>query len=304
MPRLALVPLLLLAACTSPVEADELAFGEGEPRDAPRYVAIPDGEVSDEVEDELEEADDGPRVVVSRFEPKRFADASGGDDYFSGTALCPFTVELEGTPAVSVDGTTVVSFVAETLSSSDGEDEIDTVTWIDVETGSREALVIVDGEDPDLRTNSDDRAHCRALWKKAKRRAAQANERLAKQRWRSMTPMSVPSPSPFDYDDEEEAVLGPRARKVELIHQHGEAVFRVPHVKVLGRASMDWGMPDEFDCVFTPYASEVFGDRETGVVAIEVSQHAGPCYCYAETLFHAMAVPDELFEAIAERNEL
>lgn len=119
-----------------------------------------------------------PRIIVSDYD-----EDDGQWPEASGTALCPFEVHTPGFPAVTLDGTTVVYASSEILSASDGDDELVTVRWLDVASEStNEAIVVVDGED----FQTDD--HCRRLWRHAKVVAAEINERLDAQRWRTLEP--------------------------------------------------------------------------------------------------------------------
>lgn len=306
--------LLLLAACTGVPDSEQLGLGEGEFGDALAYESIPDAKLvrrgpippeaawEDVVEDDEGTYRGPPRIIVSKFDPKRFGDDE--EDYFDGTALCPFDVEAKGFPAVTADGTTVTSFVAETLSSSDGEDELNTVAFIDVETGRAQEVVVVNGDEfggLDFEIPSD---HCRKLWRNARRVAAEVNDRFAQDRWHGMEPLNVEVDDPYGYgdDDDQAGEPSPHQRNVELIYQHREAIFRIPGVKVLARQAMDWNVPTEDACSFDPYISKVFQDRSTGVVAIEVSQASGPCFCYSETLYYAMRVPQTVFVELDKRN--
>ncbi|MEM6991464.1 MAG: hypothetical protein AAF721_13230 [Myxococcota bacterium] len=245
---------------------------------------------------------DGPKVVVSDYD---LSDRNE-DDLFegTGTALCPFTVEAPGFPAVSEDGSKFTYWVAEALSSSDGQDELNTFRIVDVATDTvEETIVVVDGEE-----FGEEKDSCRRLWRKAKIVAERANRELAKRRWNVMEPFGalIPYQDGFGMDDEERAkqmAMPASERPVELIRQHGEAIVRIPGVKVLGRTPAEWNAPWQEGCGgFSAIPAAAFADRETGVVVVEVQQMAGPCYCYAETLFHSIDVDREAFVLIETRN--
>jgi hypothetical protein len=289
-----LAALLLVTACTGVPIADDLQLSEGEIEAMLVEGSIPDARRVEVTRprpetDEVLEVDAGPvgppRIVVSAFDPEK---------HEHGTALCPFEVEGRGFPAVSVDGETVAVFVAETLSSSDGEDEVVSVDWIDVERDAvDETLVVVNGWDFPERYEEAGEADCRQLWRRAKVRAARANAKLASTHWRPLQSMPVDVVGPYGDDDlyEPDDEDAPRLRRVQLVYQHGQAILRIRGVKVLERRTTAWDHgaddPDDPDdvCDFFAYPQALFADTETGVAMAEVGQEAGPCFCYSSTTY-------------------
>ena len=84
----------------------------------------------------------------------------------------------------------------------------------------------------------------------------------------------------------------PRRRPVQLAMIRGEAVLRIPGVKVFARIdaapwdlAVDEGGADDGGCWFdAPHVEAAFFDRATGTTALRVGQTGSPCYCYTETL--------------------
>ena len=305
--------LLLLAlgpvACIQTVA--ELDVSEAEIEHRLLEVAVPDAPAEGErMHVEVEErprvhAGEQPRIVVSPYGPE---DETGWGD---GTARCPFEVRASGFPAVREDGLEVAWFTAETLSSSDGEDEIVTLAWLDVSRDANdESLVIVDGDEVTEVEGGPSR--CRILWRRARVRAAKANARLAGSTWRSMTELDVGRSAEhvddeaYDEDGEDDAAsLASRRRRVQAVHRHGEVILRVPGVKVLERRTAQWadpGMDPDDPCVFSAYPAAIFGDRETGVAVAKVVQVADPCFCYAATTYRRVELSPAPYEEIQRRS--
>lgn len=299
--------LLATAACTQVPVADELALADAE-LDPAAYrswsMAIPEmpakrDDAAPEAELEPDDARDaayrGPRLRVSAF------DEGIGED--ERTATCPFSVEAEGLPAVSEDATTFAYHIAETLSSSDGEDELVTVRWVDVATDAIVAsTVVVDGDS----LEGDDR--CLRLWRRARVRAGQVNAALAATTWRPLEPFPLGTESLFEgLDDDsadDEGVAADDVEgepRVELVLRGGEAIVRIPGVKVLERQPVDWRAPDDEVCQFDPVPTEVYADAHTGVVVARVEQYAPPCFCYSETLLHPVALTRQTYDEVLRR---
>jgi hypothetical protein len=302
-----LLGMISTAACTNVPYAGDLPTTEDGDAQAASYRTIPDGvrpppagrveptpEPAPAPGPETRRARVGPpRIVVSRFGE---VDEWGGGE---GTARCPFTVEGLGFPAVSADGAKLTSFVDETLSSSDGEDELVTVRITDVASDVVEhATVAVDGN------RFPGGRHCRQLWREARAQAAAVDELLATTEWRPMESLPVSGVGVWDEGAEalHERLLAqpPRDRGVEFVLQHDEAIIRIPGVAVLARTAADWAAPDQDEMCsnFMPIVEELLVERTTGVVTARVAQFADPCFCYAETLYHPLHVPPEALALI------
>lgn len=266
---------------------------------APVVEAEPEMEIEPDVEPELVPYVGQPRIVVSSFDDAALDEWGMAD----GTALCPFTVEGQGFPAVSADGSRITSYVAETLSSSDGEDELVTVRVTDVDTDAVEqAIVVVDG------IQFSDELHCKKLWRAARRRAAKMNLILGETEWLAMQRVDLTADWDMDPDEYRDELMAIPAgeRPAQLVVQHGEYVARIPGVKVLGRISRDWSAPgqDEMCSDFSPYVSGFHVEPTTGVAVVTVEQMGGPCFCYAETRYRPWPMGTEAVERLLARNGL
>ena len=312
--------VLASAGCAEVPQADDLGWEDGgEPVGVLAYETVPDADAAEPapppapvVADVAPEPGDGPRLSVTAM---RKTSPDGDDD--DGVALCPFDVRATGFPAISADGTKLAYWVAEHLSSSDGEDMTGTFRIVDVATDEvLERIVVFDGDDPSLGDAYDDGGeiapgHCRALRNMSKDNAALVNAMLAEDAWRTMAPLSLIMRDRAMYDEdpywadasgEGEPLPPPNERPVELVHMGKTAAFRIPGVKVLARLDADWDGPWEQYCGgYLASLDKAFVDRETSVIAVEVGQQSGPCFCYSETLVHAVPVTPQLLTTIDAR---
>jgi hypothetical protein len=306
--------LLLVTTCTQVPVAGDLELTEAEIAAMRVEGVIPDALRSESVAPEPENVFEEeaaaeteptyagpPKVVVSAFDPETI-------EY--GTALCPFEVQGQGFPAVSADGRTVTAFIAETLSSSDGEDEIVTVRWMDADADeTTERVVVVDGSEDETRfaveaSEEDAQLACHRLWKRAKVRAARVNAKLASMQWRPLRRMPVDL-YPYDdgsgCDDDDDT---PCLERVQLVYQHGQAILRIPGVKVLERRTAAWDDraydPDD-PCDFFAHPIALLADLETGVAMAEVGQEAGPCFCYSPTEYRRVDLSPTTYAEIMRR---
>lgn len=299
--RAVLIGLTALAAaggCAEVPTAESLAFEGSQTPDAPGYRAIPDAparsipdapvpvpEQERAVQAGPESKVESPRIVVTRFKAAELDEYGSAD----GSARCPFVVQAEGFPAVNEDGSQFAYWVAETLSSSDGEDEFGVLRVVDVATDSVATRIdVFDGDD------FSEKNHCRKLWRHAKAQARLANEVLAEQAWRTMVPTSLQlrDTPEFNAAGIDTSDLGPHDRLAELVLQHKEAIVRVPGVKVFARTAADWDGPWEDYCgSYEAYAMNTWLDRPSGVAVVQVGQMSGPCTCYSETLVHPFEFP-------------
>jgi len=238
-----------------------------------------------------------PKISVSRY------GALGEDDDEFGAALCPFRVEATHFPAVSADGSQFTYFIAETLSSSDGEDELGTLRISDFEGDvTQREIVVLNGDGfPSSGSIEDEDQRCRKVWRATRARAKEANEALAMTRWRTME--SLPLSGEWEYAHEELMAEPAATRGVEMVVRRGEAVVRIPGVKVLARTPVDWDSSGgEGACAdFIATVDTVYYERESGLALAEVAQQGGPCFCYSETLLHPLAMPAEAVARIDAR---
>jgi len=300
---------LLATGCAEIPHAEDLPSADDPRAPSLPYEAIPDrggvdapAPVADpaptiEAEPEVEPSSDRPEIVVSDYDDDA-ADEYGEAD---GTALCPFTVEGRGFPAVSSDGARTASFVAETLSSSDGQDELVTVRVTDVATDAVErSIVVVDGN------QFDGEQHCKKLWRAARRRAEQMNRALGETHWLAMQPVSLTAEWDMDSDETRDELLEIPAgeRPAQLLERRGEYVVRIPGVKVLSRISRDWYADDQDEMCsdFSPYVSGFHVEPTTGVAVATVEQMGGPCFCYAETRYRPWPMGTDAAQRLLARN--
>ncbi len=312
--------VLVLGGCAEVPQADDLAWEDGgEPVGVLAYETVPDASAAEPAPpptpvEVAAPADEGqrPRLVVSamrRMDPDRYDD--------DGAALCPFDVVATGFPAINTDGTKLAYWIAEHLSSSDGEDALGTFRIVDVATDQAlEDVVVFDGNDGSGGGAYDDEGrisarHCRALHVTAKTNAATVNAMLADDGWRTMQPLALVMrdramfndvPQWDDGSGDGEPMPPANERPVELVHMGKTAAFRIPGVKVLARLDADWDGAWESYCGgYTASLDEAFVDRDSSVIAVQVGQQSGPCFCYSETLVHAIPVTPEILATIDAR---
>lgn len=294
---------LALAACAEVPTAEELGDLESDTPWMERDV-VPSGAGADRtrghdfshLEPPAPEFDHrtGPRIRVGRM---------SADEDVNDTALCPFTVEALGFPAVRADGKQVVTSVREVLSASEGEDETMTIGWQDIaiEGTSDEALVF-DGDDAPYA--EDDRRRCRQFRKRVVEQAREINARLREHAWRPMSPLAatiIDDQYGEEFDHTPILELAPNDRPVEFLWQANEAIFRIARVKVLARSAAMWrGGYDEF-CDSKPHPQQLWGDRESGAVVVTYDHQSGGCLCYPPTEVGVFQVPDQVFEELEVR---
>jgi hypothetical protein len=235
---------------------------------------------------------DGPRVVVSAFR-KHEEDE-----------LCPFSVEARGFPAVSSDGTQMVSGWIE---GSGDETTSLRVRWHDVETDSVvDSQVVFEGygdTDEDWSTSG-----CHRWWREVRRAAAEVNARLAEGSWRPMAELPIAIYDPWGSDGleaetrAEDMARPPAERPVELTWRWGDVVVRVPGVRVIARVPVQWygEDPDRY-CQNEPRLRQVFADEATGVTAVMLDYESGACLCWTTTSMRALRLPSAVFAAVHDQ---
>lgn len=241
----------------------------------------------------------GPRLRVGRL----LTDGDAND-----TALCPFSVDAIGFPAVRSDGKQVVTTVRDVLSASDGEDETMTLSWQDTAVeGVQEDVLVFDGGTVTYDYEAGDSAQlnaCRKFRKQVVANAREINARLREHAWRPMEPMAatiVDDQYGDGFDREAILELAPNDRPVEFLWQRNEAIFRISRVKVLARSVALWsGGGDEY-CDSQPHPDRMWGDRESGTVVVTYDHQSGACFCYPPTEVGVLQVPDRVFEELEVR---
>ncbi len=304
-----LASLTVAAACTSPPTEEELELREEALAWSQGYASIPEAEARPspprpEPEPALkilrnpDRYDGPPRIVVGPY--RRWGRP--------GAALCPFEVQALGFPAVTVEGDRIVSAVAEAVSASDGEDETMHVRWHDVDADTvSEDVLIFDGE-ADWEQDRKWHPHCRDLWEEARAQAEAANQQLAERDWRRLERLeiSIYDPHTWDFVEDDRAALmarPARERALELLHQHGTAVVRVPGLRVLEKAEVDWWGGFDHSCDSDPHLLGAWGDRRSGAVAVELDHQSGACLCYTPTYTRTLRWSEETFAALEREAE-
>jgi hypothetical protein len=247
----------------------------GEDLDA-SFQRIPDGERPAPPAEDVAPEDDAPlpHGVVPRY-------VLGGE----GTVDDCISVRAEGMPAIDVTGSLVATTEEQYLQLSTQQGHMD--------------LHLDDRDDPARSTTfsivppghftDDDRA-CRILRTRVRRQIAAANAELAAHAWRTLEPLPVQYGNP-DTAPEVHQEVPVAERPLQVIVQHGEAIARIPGVKVYERH------PTPERSGYSLY--DVHGDRETGIVLLTFAECIGDS-CTCDPLFSAEIVrwSPETFEAL------
>jgi hypothetical protein len=286
--RQAVVVLVVLGGCTDVPRGDDLEL-RLDTRDWRREPILPDEvaahpSVPPETRvDDPAPSREGPRVVVGPY--------GRGEE-----AECPFSIQTLGFPAVSLDGSRMVSGWVDV--SGDETSSLD-ITWHDVETDSvLDTHVVFQG----LGFPEDEGPSCRAQWREIRRTAAEVNDRLREEAWRPMPELAVEIHDPYGFDDygEEfraELLSRPASeRPVEVTWRWGDLVVRIPGVRVIARVPAKWyGLdPDPF-CQNKPRLHGIYADEETGVAAVMLDYQSGACLCWTTSMMRAVRLPPEVF---------
>jgi hypothetical protein len=273
---LVLLPAAALLACMSPVEADALRYDD-EDGLAPdiRILAIPDGVASP------------ARAEVAAPEP---ASATGDAPRYrmggDGTVDDCFSVDADGFPAIDRTGGLVAVSHEQWLQLTplQGLTTLRIISLADDGLADERMTIVPEGAD-----TMDERV-CPSLRAQVRKDVRRANDDLAARGFRSMDVLAV------EYGDAEFAASGDletpaRERPLEVIVQHGEAIVRIPGVKVYERHAIDRPRGDLL------YA--VHGDRATGTVVLTFANCMGDS-CTCDPLFTAevMQWSPETFAAL------
>ncbi|MCX4241141.1 hypothetical protein [Paraliomyxa miuraensis] len=309
--RALLLMALVVGGCTNVPAAEDLEVQEQHQPWTPAFASIPDARPAPEtppptVADDAEVVRRAgqPWIEVGRYHGNADEDWSDDVDKES-SARCPFGVRASGFPAVAIEGDQIVGSLSEWSSASDGEDEILRVTWHGVDTDSVEhRMTVYDGNSG--WNDGGYHEHCRALWEQAKTNADQINRRLAQRSWRELKKLGIHIYDPGEHNylewEHTEIVDTPAAvRPAELMFLAGQAIVRIPGLRVIERTEVDWWNDgDEEHCDRTPHLREAWGDVESGAVAVLLDHESGACFCYSSMKMHVLRWSAETFEA-AER---
>ncbi len=241
---------LLLPACMSPVEADELVLDEEEasahvedrwiPDAPPRPSTPPAVEPGAETPDvRAGPVGAAPRIVAARSE----------DD-----TDCYWHLTTRELPAIAEDGSVVAVTEAhvQQMSMFPGERDLVLAPVGDATATATRLVLYDDGDAIDA-----DEAQCRKTLRRIRRRVATANEALAARAWRPLEALPVQRRL-----DETTDGLPASERPVQVVVLGRELVVRIPGVKVLARAPV----PDDLPRARGVDAVDV--DRQTGTVLV------------------------------------
>lgn len=312
----------MLAACTAPPSAEsfpEVADGallaEG-PAVMPGTLASPPAPES-EPEAEVRPAPEGPsvtpRIVVSDLDPEL-------DVY---TAMeCPFSVVIEGLPAIAADGSTVLRDRVESSAGGEGEDERLYLDWNGVTPKTPSAVDEIYDAWEIYKALDDDPYACAKYHREIRNTAKAVNEKLAAQSWRPLPALDVYLPDEDNeytgYEYETPDALDAKTRPVEMFWADGQVIARVRKVKLFFNESAPWENdganydPDEdeeFDvdmynpCEYEPVLSMVHGDAATGLLMVTYDHDRPETSCMCDRLEDVafLTAPASFFEHVARR---
>lgn len=265
----------------SPIEAEELRYdADDSPSPDTRILAIPDGVSQPPVQPEVAAPEAEPVVATPTIRTPRYR--LGGD----GTLDDCLDVAAEGFPAIDNTGGLVATSQEQWLQLTPlpGPTTLRIISLGD--DGLADELISIVPEDADT---MEEKA-CRSLRTQVRKDVRIANAELAARGFRSMEALAV------QYGDAEapaETYLETpvRERPLQVIVQHGEAIVRIPGVKVYERDAIDRGPGD--------WLYAVHGDRSTGTVVLTFANCEGDS-CTCDPLFTAEVMPwdEETFAAL------
>ncbi len=277
---------VLTCACTSPPVVETLQLGD--PALPPTRAALPGYTVLAERE--------APPVAL--FGP-RLELVERPRSSPSEMVVCPFTVEAYGFPAVSADGSTIVTASAYAPGNADIDAELMELRWLGVD---QRVDSIYDRSEHDA---------CERARDQVEARVAELQDVLDRQRWRPLEPLDVYAPDAH-WSAEELALdvkaLAPDERPVEVYYSKGWFIARVPGVKLLDKqARLDWQQSDNEFCDKSPHISELWVDRHTRRAMVSYNYANGGCLCdeneHQSAFVISQAVIDEVDERPWERDE-
>lgn len=272
---LVLLPVCVLLACMSPVDADALRYDDedGLGSDS-RILAIPDGVSSPPARAEVAAPEpatgDAPRYRL------------GGE----GTVDDCISVDADGFPAIDRTGRLVAVSHEQWLQLTPlaGLTTLRIISLADEDLEDERMTIVPEGAD-----TTDERV-CRSVRAQVRKDVRRANDDLAARGFRAMDALAV------EYGDAEVAAndeleTPARGRPLQVVVQHGEAIVRIPGVKVYERHAIDRPQGDLL------YA--VHGDRATGTVVLTFANCMGDS-CTCDPLFTAevMRWSPETFAAL------
>lgn len=233
----------------------------------------------------------------------------GAEECMNGIAGCAFEIEYEGFPALSEDGTQVVTFEYAISSGADEDVGLYDVVWRRVEDDAElRRAQLANGEI--IGSDFEDAGACQRAARQARRAVARVREEL-REGWHSLPELAVQGDPPIwmSYGDQEELDEGagptPAAeRPVEAFHRNGWFILRVRGVTVVHKeARIDWlGLPPEMTLDSTvPNIRALHGDAATGVAVVTMDYESASCMSDSSAVFHVVRLAPEAFETIERR---
>ena len=230
---------------------------------------------------------------------------------------CPFRVVAQGFPAISSDGSQVVT--AEVyLDESEGEYEALSVDWLRAADGTvakRKSVYDFEGVTRAKNKGVKDDP-CIAVERKAKRVARAINRQLRDEGWRPMMALDLKLPvDPYFADEQEEdEAATPDPHPFEAFWRKGRMIVRRRGVKVYANAAAPWenvnsenapGDPKDWEernvCEYEPVLEAIYGDPATGTLAVsyDYDQAATSCICTSEIVYGVIQADVSLFPALS-----
>ncbi|KIG18663.1 hypothetical protein DB30_07678 [Enhygromyxa salina] len=224
-------------------------------------------------------------------------------EYERELELCPYLVESRGFPAISADGSTIVTLALGPIGN--GEADIETLYVkrfdFDEALGERTDLIYDRGTDHPWK---DDFAGCEASIAAVLATVQRLDAELGEQDWRPLEPLPVVISDPDNvelspYVDQAMDHLAPSERPVELRYHAGSFIARIRGVEVLQRTPRpEWRQwSDEFSDN-SPHLEAVQVDRVTGraLVSFNYSNHG--CLSDDATYFSAIELAPAVLDAV------
>lgn len=238
-----------------------------------------------------------------------------GEDEGCLRAIGGCAIELvdEGFPAISLDGTKVVTFEYMISSGADEDDGTYDIVWRSVEDDEelrRQGLA--DGSAIGASSGwGEELQRCRREARNIRRLVSRVNAEL-EEGWRSLPTLAVQAPVPgwgsYEIDPETlaevQAPMPAAARPVDALHRNGWFILRVPGVQVLHKeARTDWlGLPEYMTMdSYVPNLREFHGDAASGVVVVTMDYESGSCMSDSNPVYHVVKLAPETFEVIEQR---
>ena len=196
-----------------------------------------------------------PRLELARFDPKLHTDHEEG--------VCAHVIERHGFPAVSEDGSMVVTASVRIEGEGEAADsERMVVDWLGL--GSSHDETVYDRSRGPW-NEEDESEGCRAALEVLAATVDQQNEALARRSWQSLEPQPVAfTERQEDGWSEELALVPPPERPVAVSFDGDQLIARIPGDRVLQHErGLDW--LSRQTCGGDLHLQQMWADLETGV---------------------------------------